>query len=133
MRRPRVYIAGPIDGSGRQFDNLRRALDAATQLLELGCDPFVPHLNLVWGLTHAGVATERWQSWDDNWLSVCDALYRLEGASPGSDHEVRTARRLGLPVFFDGCSIQNPEGRSAIGFDQLGAFVRREGRFAGSW
>ena len=33
MKKPRVYIAGPINGSGRQFDNLRDALDAASTVM----------------------------------------------------------------------------------------------------
>lgn len=102
MSRPRVYVAGPINGSGRQFENLRRALDAGTQLLELGMDPFVPHLNLQWQVTQSparATSVERWQSWDDNWLGVCQAVYRLPGESPGSDHEEALARRLGIPVF----------------------------------
>lgn len=100
MTRPRVYVAGPINGSGRQFDNLRRALDAGTKLMALGIDPFIPHLNLLWSFAQgAEVDVPRWQEWDDNWLSTCHALYRLPGESPGSDHEEALARRLGIPVF----------------------------------
>jgi hypothetical protein len=106
MRRPRVYVAGPINGSGRQFDNLRRALDAGTELMELGLDPFIPHLNLLWSFAQgAEVDVPRWQAWDDNWLSACDALYRLPGESPGSDHEDALARRLGIPVFYTLSSV----------------------------
>lgn len=133
MRRPRVYIAGPIDGSGRQFENLRRALDAATQLVALGCDPYIPHLDLVWQLVAPHLQVSRIQECDDNWLSVCDALYRLSGVSPGSDHEVAVARSHNLKVFFEGVNHQNPESRGSLGLDQIGAFARREGVYAGSW
>ncbi len=102
MPRRRVYVAGPIDGSGRHIPNLRRALDAGQRLMAAGFDPFIPHLNLIWSLVHEGaVPGERWQEWDDNWLRCCDALYRVTGVSPGSDHEVDLAQSLGLPVFFE--------------------------------
>lgn len=101
-RRLRVYVAGPIDGSGKHISNLRRALDAGTQLMAAGFDPFIPHLNLIWALVQEDATPgARWQEWDDNWLSCCDALYRLQGESPGSDHEVRLAYELNIPVFFE--------------------------------
>ncbi len=102
IHRLKVYVAGPIDGSGRHIPNLRRALDAGSKLMSDGFDPFIPHLNLIWSLVHEGCATgARWQEWDDNWLRCCDGLYRLSGVSPGSDHEVALAQSLGLPVFFE--------------------------------
>lgn len=99
--RPRVYIAGPIDGSGRQFDNLRRALDAASQLVKLGCDPYIPHLDLVWQLVDRDLKIERIQEIDDNYLGACHATFRLEGHSPGADHEVSVTLGAGAPVFFE--------------------------------
>lgn len=100
-RRPRVYIAGPINGSGRQFENLRKAIDLGNTLMEFGCDPFVPHLNLLMSFVATRVETNvpRWQEWDDNYLSICDALIRIPGESPGSDYEEGLARKLGIPVF----------------------------------
>ncbi len=34
-------------------------------------------------------------------LQHCDAVLRLPGASKGADEDVRLARELGLPVYFD--------------------------------
>jgi hypothetical protein len=103
MRRPRVYVAGPINGSGRQFDNLRRAIHAGNQLMGYDIDPFIPHLNLMCSFLasdDSDTNVPRWQEWDDAWLGCCHALLRLPGSSPGSDHEVALAERLGLPVFY---------------------------------
>jgi len=63
----------------------------------LGHHPFVPHLfDLVDPRDELGY--ERWMALDLDWLSRCDALVRLPGASPGADREVAAAGRLGIPV-----------------------------------
>lgn len=99
-RRPRIYIAGPIDGSGDRMTNLRNALEAADKIMELGGVPFIPHLNTVWQMvTDPKRLVSEWQAWNDEWLSQCNALYRLAGRSPGSDYECSLARELGLVVF----------------------------------
>jgi hypothetical protein len=35
-----------------------------------------------------------------HWLELCDAVYRIEGASPGADREVRRAVEVGMPVYY---------------------------------
>lgn len=96
----KVYIAGPINGSGTHTSNLRAAIDAAQTLRTAGICPFIPHTNLTWELLHPASAAT-WQAWDDEWLLCCDALLRLPGESPGSDHEVGLARARKIPVYAD--------------------------------
>lgn len=100
MRRPRIYVAGPMESVGDLVENVRRAAVAASDLLEAGLDPFVPHLSAALvSVARRGPSRGRWIEWGLSWLAVSDAVLRLPGESPGSDAEVAEARRLGIPVF----------------------------------
>lgn len=96
-RRPRVYIAGPY-----RSDPIRgtaNAIEAGDDLAHLGVIPFVPHLTIVWDAWRKN--PERFYlDLDLDWLEVCHALYRLPGASKGSDGEVARMLERGRPVFF---------------------------------
>ncbi len=96
----RVYCAGPIgpNDAGRPL-RIHSGVSAAVELLQLGLAPFSPHL---WsaGTAADDIATyETWMAYDFAFLSVCDALLRIPGASPGADREVAFARAHGIPVF----------------------------------
>ena len=91
-----VYVAGPISSDPR--GHAREALRVGTELLNAGLAPFVPHLSVWWDEFYPQ-AYERWLAYDFAWLSRCDALLRLPGASPGADREVAFARERGIPVF----------------------------------
>jgi nucleoside 2-deoxyribosyltransferase len=102
MTTPLVYVAGPYSAptSDGVLDNIRTAVNAGNALMDAGLDVLVPHLSDV---LHAAKPRdyERWMTLDFNLLSRCDAVYRLDGVSPGADREVDYARRLGIPVFRD--------------------------------
>lgn len=87
----RVYVAGPLNGSGDFNANVRTAEDAAASLRKAGFCPFVPHVNSGW-MRRSGMSEAECLAWDFAWLDVCDILVRLLGVSPGSDAEVRRAR-----------------------------------------
>lgn len=97
---PRVYVAGPIHGSGRQMSNIRNAVEAAHKLRSAGCVPFVPHL---WAMLEfwTGQSDDGpyFQMMDDEWLRLCHAMVRIPGVSPGADHEEELAKKLGIPIF----------------------------------
>src|SRR5687767_6211715 len=94
----RVYIAGPYT-RGNVSANVKRALEAATRLIELGFCPFVPHLFHFLHAEHEQ-PYETWMALDFEWLAQCDVVLRLPGYSPGADQEVQRAGELGIPVFF---------------------------------
>lgn len=94
-----VYVAGPLTKPSPAH-NVKKAIDAADQLLALGFMPFVPHLSHLWD-TVSPKDYEDWMRWDMAWLGRCDALLRLAGESSGADREVEQARTLGIPVFGD--------------------------------
>ena len=98
-----VYIAGPLSG-----DNLwaktRAALRAAEIVVAAGGVPFIPHLFAHWAMATDQAETRGYESWMYFcfvMVSRCNALFRIEGESSGADREVKLARALELPVFFD--------------------------------
>lgn len=95
----RVYVAGPIT-KGDQFLNVRNAILVADDLLFSGMSPFVPHLCSLWHIV-APQDYERWMSYDQEWLEVCDVLLRIPGESSGADREIVQAMDLGIPVYYD--------------------------------
>ncbi len=96
MRLPKIYVAGPMLGSGDPYENVHIAVRAADLLRKAGAAVFVPHLNAVWQMI---APAEGWLEHDLEWLAVCDAVYRIPGDSPGGDTEVEAARTIGIPVF----------------------------------
>lgn len=95
----RVYIAGPMSGSGAIASNVRIAIQAADELMQAGFFPFVPHLTHFWHMI-SPKEYEEWLELDFGWLAVCNAVLRLPGESPGADREVDRATDLGIPVFY---------------------------------
>lgn len=105
----RVYIAGPYT-LPEPIENVRRAILAADEVLALGHTPFVPHLNFAWNLV-SPKPPATWYAMDLVWLSCCDAVLRLPGASVGAEAEVALANRLGLPVYASVAEIPPGGGR----------------------
>lgn len=96
-RRTRVYVAGPMTGSGNPYVNIHVGISAATTLLDRGFAPYLPHLTAFW---EAAIGKrDSWLDLDFAFLAVCDVLLRLPGESPGADREVALARSLGIPVY----------------------------------
>lgn len=105
--RKKVFIAGPyserqeeVEATGAVEDqNVMNALRAADELFNLGYVPFVPHLFHFWHYACAEHPRIEWMKMDLEWLTVCDAIYRMPGDSKGADREVATAIIHGIPVF----------------------------------
>jgi hypothetical protein len=92
-----VYIAGPLT-LGDTTVNIRNAMLAGNAVRRMGAYPYVPHYNAIRHFLEP-CAPEWWIEEDLAWLSLCDALLRLPGASVGADREVAEAERLRKPVF----------------------------------
>lgn len=95
----RVYVAGPINSSGIWSTNMKRALDAAHNLMANGHTPFIPHLYILWQLRFDALDEEDILAQDKEWLLQCHAMVRLPGVSKGADMEERWAAEAGIPVF----------------------------------
>jgi hypothetical protein len=94
-----VYIASPYT-KGDVVVNIRKSLEAADKLLELGFIPYTPLLTHFWHLI-SPKPVETWYALDNEWVKRCDCILRLEGESSGADAEVLLAERLGIPVYFN--------------------------------
>jgi hypothetical protein len=96
-RRLRVYVAGPI--SSGLFEGIHRGIEMGRQMFLDGLAPFIPHFDAFFFLPDG-----HWNSYleyDLEFVSVCDAVYRLKGESKGADLECRVATELGIPVFYE--------------------------------
>lgn len=96
-----VYVAGPLNTSGRQAQNTRRAVDMAEDLLQAGFIPFVPHLYAAqWAFLHPEKEGADWLQLDMAWLARCHYMVRLFGKSEGAEMEEEFARERGIPIVY---------------------------------
>jgi hypothetical protein len=93
----KVYVAAPYT-IGDVGINVRWAIEAGDALLMRGFIPFIPHLSHFWHLLTPH-DYETWLAFDLEWLSTCDAVFRVAGESAGADREVEKAKRYGILVF----------------------------------
>lgn len=99
-RRSRIYVAGPMTGSGNPYANIWRGLDVAMTLIDRGYAPYVPHLTCILEMTQGQRDRDTWLALDKAFLLTCDALLRLPGHSPGADEEVQWATDAGIPCHY---------------------------------
>lgn len=94
----RIYIAGPYS-KGDVAVNVKRAMDAANELIERGYAPYCPHLTHFLHINHAQ-PYEKWLELDNEFIPWCHAILRLPGESSGADKEVALALSLNIPVYY---------------------------------
>jgi hypothetical protein len=94
-----VYIASPYSAPTPEGieANVRRQMEVAHEVMDLGHVPFVPNLNHYLDKVRKRTYDE-WINADFEVIKRCDILLRLDGRSPGADREVKLAEGLGLPV-----------------------------------
>ena len=105
-RRLRVYVAGPI--SSDVFAGVHRGFAAGKKLFEDGLAPFIPHADAFWFLGEGN--WNAYLEYDLEYVSVCDAVFRLAGESKGADLECEVASQLGIPVYYESCYCDRPRG-----------------------
>lgn len=93
-----IYIAAPYS-IGDKEENVRRAIDAADMVMNLGGAPVNPLLSHY----HEQLFPRKYDEWmrvDFAILAKCDAVYRVSGESDGADAETTMAKMVhGIPVF----------------------------------
>lgn len=97
--RLRVYVAGPMLGSGNPYVNIHRGLEISMTILDRGMAPYIPHLTAILEMTQGERSRDTWLELDKAFLLACDAMLRLPGESPGADQEVVWAVAANIPVF----------------------------------
>ncbi len=98
MKRPLIYVAGPLGMGASVMPNARKAIDFGRTILDEGGLPFVPHNFVFWHFACAG-SRRLWMESDLAYIEHCEALVRMVGESNGSDEEVTHAKSLGILVF----------------------------------
>ena len=91
-----VYIASPYT-IGDVAVNVKRQMDTADQLMDLGYCPIVPLFTHFQHMHHPR-PYEDWMKIDEEKVRRCDVLLRLPGESSGADREMVLARSQGIPV-----------------------------------
>ncbi len=102
----RIYLASPITLPD-PFSNALNAIAVADELMMYGFAPYVPQLSYFqekygrFDTSGYGEDYERFMQLDFEWLSQCDALFRIEGYSLGADREVEFALLNHIPVCYN--------------------------------
>ncbi len=107
MRRPIIYLSGPISAGGilpiyQQRDNVHFATEFSFDLIRKGYSVITPHWSFL--AEHAicdHIPHADWIAHDLPLVAACDALYRLPGESSGADAEVAHAEACAMRVFRD--------------------------------
>lgn len=94
----KIFIAGPYT-KGDVAINVKRAMDIANIIIDLGHAPFCPHLTHFLHMNKAQ-PYEKWLAIDAEFLKSCDVVIRISGESNGADKEVSLAKKLGIPVYY---------------------------------
>jgi hypothetical protein len=109
-RRPRVYIAGPMNpkhggGAIEYLRNCHRMIEAARELIKNGFAPFCPAVDMAYflgGMDDETPTAEEIKSYSMAWIPVCEAMLLMPGwkDSAGTLAEIAEAERLGsIPRF----------------------------------
>ena len=96
-----VYVSAPLVGSPGDNPeiNVRMALRIASQLMDEGIVPFVPHLAWYMNGYHPRDEADWLNYYALPWLERCDAVLRIGGPSKGADIEMKFATTIGKPIF----------------------------------
>ncbi|GLU44736.1 DUF4406 domain-containing protein [Allomuricauda sp. NBRC 101325] len=94
----KVFIAGPYT-KGDVAINVKKAMDIADEIIDLGHAPFCPHLTHFLHMNKAQ-PYEKWLAIDAEFLKCCDIAIRINGDSNGADKEIELANKIGIPVCY---------------------------------
>ena len=99
----RIYIAGAYSADNvlGMLRNIRRGIEKAVELMQMGYAPFCPFLDFQYGLK-ADIPLEVYQKASLEWLKVCDVMYVLSGweHSKGTLNEIKVALLEGIPIAY---------------------------------
>lgn len=111
MRRPRVYISGPLTNGHRLPHheiqlNVARAVNVYRQLTDLGFACHLPHLTMYLEWLHGiFLPYETWMDIDRSLIHGFEAVFQIRGESDGAAEEKEESDLAGIPVFYDTTAI----------------------------
>lgn len=95
-----VYVSGPITTGGNVPVNVRRGIEAAVSLMDLGYVAICPHEKAFGMEMLSPRSYEEWMEYDFRCIEASDAVFRMPGESVGGDREVEYAVKIGVPVYY---------------------------------
>jgi hypothetical protein len=93
-----VFISSPYT-IGDIAVNVKRQMDCANDLIEMGFIPYVPLLDHFLHMNNPQ-SYEKWLEMDFEFILRSDCVLRLEGVSAGADLETKFARDHNIPVYY---------------------------------
>jgi hypothetical protein len=103
----RVYVAGPLNANAVEFmQNIHQMLWMGNTVRKAGFSPFIPCLDILLGILDGTMDYSDYFKMSQPWLEISDAVLVSDGAqrhyteSIGTMAEIKTAKRLHIPVFF---------------------------------
>lgn len=93
----RIYLAGPYT-KGDVALNIRRMIELAELIVEVGHTPFIPLLYHFWHLMSPHDYSY-WMDLDHTWIEACDALVWLDGEFSGTQEDISIAEEVGIAVY----------------------------------
>lgn len=99
----RIYVIGPVNtvrpGSEcDQFLNVRRMIEVATDLVNLGMNPILPALCSFWHMM-APQPRAFWIAKGQSDARSCNAAFRMDGESSGADADQVYCEKHEIPIF----------------------------------
>ena len=118
----RIYVAGQLSNIAAQPDertssmvvvdyikNVHVMCKVARILQKRGHAPYIPALDLLYGLVLGNIHEEDYRGMGIEFLKVCDAMFIINWSS-GVKREVEVAKEIGLPIYNTIAEV--PDGRA---------------------
>lgn len=97
VRRPWLYVAGPMISVGGPYTNVHKAVKAGEYAWGLGWQPILPQLNAFWEMAGAKRTVEEWLALDFDLIARSNAVLFL----PDSDKSVGAVEEAGFVEALD--------------------------------
>lgn len=84
------------------YHNVEAAIRAGAKLLEMGHNPYIPHLTYYTQMYVTKDLGEKWYDIDNDWLDCCDAILMIGDweKSKGAMAELARAKKRGMIEYY---------------------------------
>lgn len=97
-----IYVAGPLNAPNavEYIKNLHIMISVANEIKKKGHYPYVPCLDILLGLLAGNWEYTDYAGGNLPYVDACQSLFRI-APSPGTNKEVRRARKLRKKMYYD--------------------------------